>query len=704
MRKLLWNEWTIKEKLGEGKYASVYKATKQVDSVTAKCAIKYISIPSLDVKIEDLVNNKIIKNNSHDEIERYCQNRINEIKKEMQIMYEFKGNPSIVDVYDYFLEKKPDGIGYDIYIRMELCEDVNNYFKNRRIKTSDIIQLGINVCSALELCSKINIIHKDIKPSNIFVGEDGVYKLGDFGISDTINSTIDNIDGTLNYISPEVYLKKNLSFATDIYSLGILMYRFLNHGKLPFQSDTVNEMEAFKVRMEGKEIIKIPGVDDKVMDIILKACSFDTSKRYKSASEMKQDLLNIYESSTDGNIVNIRDDKTISVFDMSQQEIMHVTNSNKNSIKINSDIAKKNNFKNIFNKVLKLLGVLIIGIILLFLVLKCSANKKCEDGKIRKNGICVKGHYTCPDDYTLNKDNKCAKVVKSIDANKKYKCEDGYELNGNQCIMSDTMDSKYGYQCAAGFKLVGKKCIKEVGTDAIKTASCPNGYYLLNNKCYNASSVSVSLGYTCPSGYTLAGTKCTKTENNPSYLKTSETCPAGKTIFQSGTSKYCGTLATGMNAYSCNMYAQNANCKCSGFTCYTNISNPTTSKTCSKGVYTNGTCVITTTVDATKTSTCPNGYKVYQGVCVKETTVNPTYVYTCPNNTTKRDNKCYTDMETDAVLGNYCEKKDYVYTGTQCLLSSVKEPNVEYSCSKIYTLNNDKCEKYDLIDPTPNYE
>lgn len=109
---------------------------------------------------------------------------------------------------------------------------------------------------------KHNIVHRDIKPENIFVSDDGQFKLGDFGIAKSMEQTTGIVGkkGTYNYMAPEVYKGEAYGACVDIYSLGIMLYRYMNNGRLPFQplsptqpSPTDNERAIFR-RVNGEKI------------------------------------------------------------------------------------------------------------------------------------------------------------------------------------------------------------------------------------------------------------------------------------------------------------------------------------------------------------------------------------------------------------------------------------------------------------------
>jgi serine/threonine protein kinase len=121
---------------------------------------------------------------------------------------------------------------------MEFLANFVNYSVNKTFSEKEVIKLGQDICSALELCSRANIIHRDIKPENIFVSSHGDYKLGDFGIAKVLdrNSGIMTVisHGKQDYVAPEITKSGKYDATVDIYSLGILLYKLLNNNKLPF--------------------------------------------------------------------------------------------------------------------------------------------------------------------------------------------------------------------------------------------------------------------------------------------------------------------------------------------------------------------------------------------------------------------------------------------------------------------------------------
>lgn len=287
-------KWYINKELGSGAFGTVFEVQRK-DFPDMKSALKVISIPTSQNEVDSYRE----ENFDLDEksVTSYFYGFVEEFVKEFRLMSQLKGQSNIVSYEDHDVIKKEDGIGWDIFIRMELLTPMNKYFAANMPKESDVIKLGIDICKALEVCQKYKIIHRDIKPSNIFVSDTGDFKLGDFGVARTLEKTSSGLSkkGTYTYMAPEVYKGQSYGSNVDIYSLGIVMYKLLNNNLDPFRKDrTYNDGErALEMRLLGNEIPKPANAEGRLAEIVLKACAFDPKDRYESPFQMRQELENI---------------------------------------------------------------------------------------------------------------------------------------------------------------------------------------------------------------------------------------------------------------------------------------------------------------------------------------------------------------------------------------------------------------------------
>ena len=289
-----WPEWKIIEKIGEGSFGKVYKAQRTERGKSFYSAIKIINIPGSQSEL-----NSVRSETGDDQAARqYFQNLVEECIQEISTMEYFRGNSYIVSVEDFKVMEYLDAIGWEISIRMEYLTSFMDCCAEKQLTENEVIQLGLDLSKALEYCRKLNIIHRDIKPENIFVSRFGDFKLGDFGIARELERTMSGFSkkGTYSYMAPEMYKGEKYDSGVDIYSLGIVLYKLMNHNRLPFmnlekQFITYRDKEnALTRRMSGEQMEPPAEAGRLFAQTILKACAFDPAKRYQTPEEFYRDL------------------------------------------------------------------------------------------------------------------------------------------------------------------------------------------------------------------------------------------------------------------------------------------------------------------------------------------------------------------------------------------------------------------------------
>ena len=290
----LWGAWYVDSLIGEGSYGKVYKVMREEFGKTYYSAVKAISIPQNDADLRQIQGEGM----DDASLRSYFHAFVTDIILEIDLMSEFRGNSNIVSFEDHKVIENPDRIGWDILIRMELLKSLTEYVTEKPLTRDEVIKLGIHICRALELCALKNTIHRDIKPDNIFISQYGDFKLGDFGIARQIERTSSGLSkkGTYTYMAPEVFTGQKYGSCVDMYSLGIVMYRFLNQNRTPFLPDFPkpitprNRDEALERRMGGEPLPIINGAGAELNAIVLKACEFDRGRRFASPTEMRKAL------------------------------------------------------------------------------------------------------------------------------------------------------------------------------------------------------------------------------------------------------------------------------------------------------------------------------------------------------------------------------------------------------------------------------
>lgn len=338
--KILGNRYEIIEKIGNGGMATVYKSKDRVLN-------RYVAV-------------KILRDEFTTDEEFIKRFRI-EAQSAASLTH-----PNIVSIFDVGNE------GSLYYIVMELIkgktlkEIITE--ENGPLPWKWSLNVVTQIASALETAHKNNIVHRDIKPHNIIITEDGIAKVTDFGIAKAVsNSTITAFGttiGSVHYFSPEHARGGYTDAKSDLYSLGVVMYEMLT-GRVPFDADTPVSVALKHMQeepVEPKELNEnIPQV---VNDIIMKAMQKDVNLRYQSATEMLKDL-NAALKNPDDNFVHIGSNIGAATQRISTQEIAEAERKAKEAN--NPKNGKKPNKFIEFVKKHKALSF-VIGAIILFFV------------------------------------------------------------------------------------------------------------------------------------------------------------------------------------------------------------------------------------------------------------------------------------------------------------------------------------------------
>ena len=287
-----WPGWTSIRQLGSGSFGKVYEIRREEFGKTYTAALKVITIPQNQADVQEAYGEGM----DEQSITEYFHSFVENITGEFALMSELKGQSNIVSYEDHMVIEHEGSIGWDIIIRMELLTPLQQWNALHPLTETDVIKLGCDICRALELCQKKNIIHRDIKPENIFVSAYGDYKLGDFGIARIVERTVSSLSkkGTYTYMAPEVYLGHPYGLTADIYSLGTVLYRYLNDNRAPFIPLGVIRYEdrdkALVKRMKGEQIPPPVNGSLKLKDAILKSLAFTPGERFQTATEFRRAL------------------------------------------------------------------------------------------------------------------------------------------------------------------------------------------------------------------------------------------------------------------------------------------------------------------------------------------------------------------------------------------------------------------------------
>ena len=291
-----FGEWRIKRFIGAGSYGRVFEIERRDEFDTVYTgALKAVTIPSSQGELDEILADGMDMNGAS----TYFRDYVKELNREIALMSKLKGHSNIVSYEDHKMFPHEDGVGWDILIRMELLTPITSYLKqNHTFTRREVIQLGMDLCKALEICQRYNIIHRDIKPANIFISETEDFKLGDFGVARIASASTgaSTRAGTVNYMAPEVFRGEKYTSNVDIYSLGLVMYQLLNNHRMPLyppypQPITPSSRERAQAqRLSGAALPPPANAEGRLAEIVLKACAPDPAQRYDSPTVMRQAL------------------------------------------------------------------------------------------------------------------------------------------------------------------------------------------------------------------------------------------------------------------------------------------------------------------------------------------------------------------------------------------------------------------------------
>ena len=262
---LIDNRYKIIRSIGEGGMANVYLA--------------------YDTILEREVAVKILRGDLADD-EKF----VRRFQREANAASSLK-HPNIVEMYDV---GEDDG-KYFIVMEYINGKTLKSLIKKRGALTlSEVMDIMLQLTSAVACAHDSYIIHRDIKPQNVMILEDGRVKITDFGIAMALNSNeltqTNSVMGSVHYLPPEQANGSGSTIKSDIYSLGILMFELLT-GKLPFKGENAVEIAIKQMKEPIPSVCDInPNIPQSVENIILRACAKNPRNRYDSASEMYEDI------------------------------------------------------------------------------------------------------------------------------------------------------------------------------------------------------------------------------------------------------------------------------------------------------------------------------------------------------------------------------------------------------------------------------
>lgn len=368
---ILGDRYELQEKIGEGGMSLVYKAR--------------------DKKLNRFIAVKILK---HEFIDN--EDIVDKFKKEATAIANLN-DPYIVNVLDVGSQEDYNYIVME-YVKGKTLKELIR--EKGRIPYDLALNFSTQIAKALDCAHKNNIIHRDIKPQNILVTEEGSLKVTDFGIAKSTNSSTitntSNVIGSAHYFSPEQAKGNYIDSRTDLYSLGVVIYEMVT-GRVPFDADSPVSVALKHIQEEVVPPKNInSAVPESLNKLILKAMEKEQIKRYQSAKEMIVDLDKIKNdpNAIIGTVPVTEDDFTRVMPSVNPANVAAVKNSTSKSNDDweededdwdeEEDDSKKKKNKTKLGIILALVAVLILAGAAITTYFLTTNNKKAEDLKMPK--------------------------------------------------------------------------------------------------------------------------------------------------------------------------------------------------------------------------------------------------------------------------------------------------------------------------------
>ncbi len=231
----LWGVWSLDRPLGAGAFSQVWQVRR-----TDGAGVRYAALKAVRISFSDAALHAArLEGLTYDGAKAYGRALLAETLDEIETARTLSDCGHAVRFYQHQVAELSDGgeSGWLVLILMEKLLPLKSFFLEREIALKDVARLGIHIATALEFCEKRGVVHRDVKPDNLFYSpEEGLYKLGDFGIARRLPELTGQLvrNGTLTHMPPEVYRGAPYAPSSDVYALGVILYRLLNDNRAPF--------------------------------------------------------------------------------------------------------------------------------------------------------------------------------------------------------------------------------------------------------------------------------------------------------------------------------------------------------------------------------------------------------------------------------------------------------------------------------------
>lgn len=247
-----------------------------------KYIVKIISTPATQTQLDALLLSGAYRD--ADAALGYFKELSDGIVQEVQTLQRLSQLEGFLPYESWQVEPMDDGVGFDVYLLSTYRNTLQHYFRKNSMTHLGAINLGLDLCAALSVCRKLGYLYVDLKPNNIYMTADQVFRIGDIGFLRLDSLKYASLPDRYRseYTAPEITdAYSALNTTIDVYAIGLILYQAFNDGALPFKEDMTN----------GEEFPPPAYADYEMAEIILKACAQDPVARWKDPIEMGQALV-----------------------------------------------------------------------------------------------------------------------------------------------------------------------------------------------------------------------------------------------------------------------------------------------------------------------------------------------------------------------------------------------------------------------------
>lgn len=250
--------------------------------------LKHISVPETQRQVEALILTGAAAD--QEAAQAYYEQVVTDYRTELETMEKLANSPNLDGFHSYEITPKEDGVGFDVYLLSEYRVTLEKYLTQTDMTHANAVNLAMDLCNALGELRQAGLIHRDVKPANIYLSQ-GHFMLGDMGLAQLEELKYCSMPESMlsSYSAPELFqLMADVNPTVDLYAVGLILYRIYNGGHAPFEDEKTSAKQADKLRITGQELPAPMFADYEMAELIRKACSFQPQDRYQTPEEMKQ--------------------------------------------------------------------------------------------------------------------------------------------------------------------------------------------------------------------------------------------------------------------------------------------------------------------------------------------------------------------------------------------------------------------------------